>query len=275
MNKDKIVIEQRKIEEIKFHGQREKDRLTMAHDEFETKYSNKKFYSITRKGKNDVIKWLQTNCQAKVALDYCCGLGGMTLELAKHGAYAYGIDISAEEIKTATKNALDNGYAEQTEFLVMDAENLEFDDNFFDIIVCSGVLHHLDLDIAYSELSRVLKSDGKIICMEALGYNPVINLYRRMTPHLRTDWEKDHILTLREVNNGKVYFNKITISYYYLFSIIAVLFRKTPIFNTILSILETIDSLILRMPIIQRLAWQMTFILSDPKKNRTSLKHDN
>jgi len=265
---ENIVIEQRKIEEREFHSKREKDRLVMDHDAFVKKYSNKKFYAITRKTKQAVSEWMRINCPGKVALDYCCGLGGITLELAKHGAYAYGIDISPEEIKTATQNAVDNDYADQTKFLAMDAENLEFGDDFFDIIVCSGVLHHLDLIIAYSELFRVLKPDGEIICMEALGYNPIINLYRRMTPHLRTAWEADHILTLRDVNKGKKYFNRVTINYYYFFSIIAVLFRNTPVFSAILRILETIDSLILRLPMIQRLAWQIIFIFSEPKKNR-------
>ncbi len=90
----------------------------------------------------------------------------------------------------------------------MDAEQLTFPDQTFDLIVCNGVLHHLDLRYAYPELARVLKPGGRILCLEALGYNPAIQLYRKLTPHLRTAWEAEHILTMRQVKEAGLFFRR-------------------------------------------------------------------
>lgn len=251
---------------MEFHNDREKDRKELSEDAFNAKYSNKKFYAVTRKSEQFVNEWFAQNCPGKVALDYCCGLGQVSLRLAKAGAEVYGIDISDESVSTSEQRLKDAGFAEKSHFQVMDAENMLFADNMFDVIVCSGVLHHLDLQYAYPELSRVLKPGGKIICMEALGYNPVINLYRRRTPALRTEWEVDHILTLKQVNQAKAFFGNADVNFFHLCSIAAVPFRRSTLFKPVLSLLEFFDRLILKIPFVQLLAWQMIFILSKPKQ---------
>lgn len=259
------MLKERKLEEVEFHNKRERDRLTLREDEYFEKYSNHKFYSITRKSATFVHKWMSKNCSGKIALDYCCGLGQNSLELAKNGAFVYGIDISNESVKTAALNASKSGYSNKVNFQVMDAECLKFDDSFFDVILCSGVLHHLDLKKALPELARVLKPTGKIICVEALGYNPVMNWYRKSTLHLRTSWEVGHILTLREVRYARRYFDSIDLRFFHLFSILAVPFRNTVFFNPFLSVLEWIDAMVLHIPLIRCLAWQMIFTLQEPK----------
>jgi hypothetical protein len=42
-------------------------------------------------------------------------------------------------------------------------------------------------------------------------------------------------------------------------------FRNTPLFNSILSILEKIDGMLLRLPILKWQAWQVIFVFSQPK----------
>ncbi len=257
----------RKEKEAAFHSDRETDRLSMTPEEFEKKYSNKTFYCICRKGTDHLERWMKENCPGKTALDYCCGLGISTRRLAGYGAMAYGIDIAHEEVKTAARDAEKAGLGDRTNFQVMDAENMTFEDDKFDLIFCSGVLHHLDLDAAYPELSRVLKPGGKILCIEALGHNPVIQLYRNLTPKLRTAWETDHILSTAQVKQGYEFFDTIKVDYYYLFSIGAIPFRKTPIFEPLLKTTEFLDSIVLKIPLVRKMAWQMIFELSDPKQN--------
>lgn len=259
-------MDDRKQNEIYFYNKRENDRLELNDESYQKKYSNKKFYSIDRMIGIYLTEWMRQNCQDKVVLDYCCGLGRTSLDLARYGAFVYGIDISDESIKTATNAAAEADYADKIRFSVMDAENLEFEDEFFDFIVCNGVLHHLDLAKAYPELFRVLKTNGQVICKEALGYNPVIQWYRKRTPHLRTAWEMEHILSLREVKQAKQYFDKIDVKYFHLFSILAVPFRNMFIFKPVLTLLESIDSIVLKIPFVRLLAWQIIFVLSEPKK---------
>lgn len=259
-------MEDRKLEEIEFHNRRERDRREAVDEEdFIKKYPNKSFYSINRGPRDATREWLESHCRGAVALDYCCGLGKTTLELASLDATVHAIDISGEELKTARRAAEDAGYAERTHFYEMDAEKMTFPDDMFDVIVCSGVLHHLDLGCAYPELARVLKPSGKIIAIEAQGANPIINLYRRKTPHLRTAWEADHILSYAQVQQAKAFFRSVSITYFHLFTILAIPFRKTRFFTALLSTLEQIDKLALKIPGVRRMAWQMMFVLSDPK----------
>jgi len=51
----------------------------------------------------------------------------------------------------------------------MNAEELKFADDYFDIVCGGAILHHLDLNKALSEIARVLKPDGKAIFVEPLG----------------------------------------------------------------------------------------------------------
>ncbi len=255
----------RKQEEIDFHNRREVDRQKMNQAEFEERYANKKWYSIVEYSRKFTDQWLIDHCQGKRALDFCCGLGGMSLQLAEAGAFVDSIDISDESVKTTEKLLKDHGFKDRCRAQVMDGENLTFDDNTFDVIICSGVLHHLDLKKAYPQLSRVLKPDGKILCMEALGHNPIINLYRRRTPSLRTAWEVDHIIKNKDLQFAKEFFGKVKADYFHLFGIAAVPLRKTPLFRPALAVLNTLDSIVLKLPGFRQMAWQIIFELSEPK----------
>lgn len=259
------VVDDRKREEARFHDQREQDRRKLTDEEFLRKYPNKKFYAIDRVSKSFLLDWLAVRCPGKRALDYCCGNGETTLKLAQFGAEAHGIDISAAEIETAKRSASNAGRSAQTHFSIMDAEAMSYPDDHFDIIVCSGVLHHLDLDKAYPELARVLKPTGEIICAEALGYNPAIKWYRRRTPNLRTAWEAEHILTMRDVRKGLRYFHSVKVRYFHLFTLLAIPFRNSRIFDGLLTTLGAVDRLVLKMPGIRLMAWQMYMIFAKPR----------
>lgn len=260
-----VSDEDRKKLEAEFHSKREQDRLSMSEGEFLSKYSNKRIYAIDRGSKQYLSDWLREHCSGKTVLDYCCGLGDTSISLAGMGAEVYGIDIADAEIATAENNAEVAGVTDKTHFEVMDAECMTFGDAMFDVIVCSGVLHHLDLDKAFPELGRVLKPGGQIIAIEALGYNPIINLYRKMTPHLRTAWEMDHILTKAQVKQGLKYFDTVRIKYFHLTTILAVPFRRFTIFQPLLRVFEMIDAVLLKIPGLRLMAWQMIFVYS---KNR-------
>lgn len=257
--------EKRKEKEAIFHNKIRNEKLKENRLEYKRLTSNKKFYSITRRSRNFINNWLLARCRGKKILDYGCGNGEISIFLAKNGAKVIGIDISNISIENAKKKAIEEGVEKNTSFFVMDAEKLEFKENSFDIIVCSGVLHHLDIQRAYSELARTLKPDGEIICNEPLIHNPIFQLYRKITPHLRTKWEIEHILSKSEIKLAGNYFEKIEIKFFHLTTLLAVPFRNSFIFNFLLTLLEWIDSLLLRLPLIRWLSWQVVFILAKPK----------
>lgn len=227
--------------------------------------TNKKFYSITRLSIGFTENWLKNNMQGKKVLDYCCGEGNFTLKFAQKGAFAYGIDISPYSIEKANSKAKQEGL-NNANFSVMDAESMTFEDNFFDVVVCHGVLHHLDVKKAFPEIARVLKPEGQVICSEPLAYNPVFQLYRKLTPHLRTEWEAHHILTKANIFESLKSFSNIEMHFFHLTALAAVPFRNTFLFEPLLSLFEFADNLLLKLPFIKWWAWQVVFILSKPQK---------
>lgn len=113
-------------------------------------------------------------------LDYGCGYGGLGLYLSLRGAQVWGFDFSRPAIETANKAA--QRYGLTAKFSQMDAAALTYPDEFFDLVIGFGVLHHV---IKYPEadthLLRILKPAARAIFHETLWDNPLINLVRRFT----------------------------------------------------------------------------------------------
>ena len=155
---------------------------------------------------------------------------------------------------------------DRCKFLEMDGEKMTFEDNEFDLSVEYGALHHVELDSALSELARVLKPEGKMMCIEAIRHNPIIHWYRKRTPHLRTEWEVEHILGVESFNVMKKYFKTINVKYFHLTSLALVPFRKTFIFPMLLPVFNFIDKILLSNQLIGKYGWIMAIELSDPIK---------
>ena len=68
----------------------------------------------------------------------------------------------------------------------MDGHNLKYENNKFDLVIGNGILHHLDAETALSSIHRVLKPGGRLIFREPLADNPLLKLFRFLTPKART-----------------------------------------------------------------------------------------
>lgn len=268
-----MILNDRKIKEIEHSDRRRKivkayeyntdasqDRLEERYiegdSEFSRHFSNMKFYSITGSSFAYRDALLFHNIKGAVALDYCCGNGEVAIEMAKKGASrVVGIDISSVAIENARELAKAAKVDHICEFAVMDAEHTEFADGMFDLIHEYGALHHLDLQAAFEELSRILKPGGKVICTEALRHNPLIHWYRTRTPHLRTKWEVGHILGFPEIESGKKYFSALNLRAFHLAALAAVPFRKRRFFKLLLLFLNFLDGILLSIPFLSKMAW--------------------
>lgn len=257
------MIEERKTAEVEFHDFLRSPALQENPELYAKLTSNKKWYSIARKSQAFAKDYLWQHSRGAIALDYACGDGLFAIQMAEAGAEAFGIDISPVSISNATKEAEHRKVS--AKFAVMDCENLEFPDRTFDLINVSGVLHHLDVKRAYSEMARVLKPTGTVLCIEALRHNPVFHAYRMLTPHLRTAYESRHILRRRDVLAAREYFNRIEWHFFHLASIAAVPFRNSRVFDPVLSALEMVDTALLSISPFCWWAWQIGFVLSEPK----------
>ncbi len=260
------TLEERKLLEAEFHDKLRDPNLVNDPELHAKLTSNKKWYHIARQSKQFAENYLRQHSPKARALDFACGDGYYSLLMAEFGADVDGIDISDISVRHAASAASTRGLPAR--FQVMDCENMTFADNTFDLINVNGVLHHLDLNRAYPELARVLKPTGSIICVEALKHNPVFQSYRRLTPQLRTAFETEHILRRKDVLMARRYFSRIDWKFFHLASLAAVPFRKSPLFEPLLSVLETLDSTLLRVPMLRWWAWQVGFILSQPEKGQ-------
>ena len=126
--------------------------------------------------------------EAKMLLDLGCGAGENSVYFARKGARCTATDYSPGMVDKALRLAAANGV--QIEARTMNAMEIEFPADTFDIVYAANVLHHLpDPTAALREIHRVLKPGARACFWDPLRHNPVINVYRRMAIEVRTEDE--------------------------------------------------------------------------------------
>ena len=151
------------------------------------KYYMDPAWMYLQKYKNRVIG----DIRGKKVLDLGCGKGGATLDALRRGAYVTAVDISPKSIEVVKEEARKAGTDGALSAYVMDAQSLDLEDHAFDVVIGNGILHHLPfLEESLREIQRVLKEDGHAVFVEPLGINPLLNLYRLLTPSMRTKDEQ-------------------------------------------------------------------------------------
>ena len=99
-------------------------------------------------------------------LDVGCGAGFFSILLAKEGYQVTGIDLTPDMIKNARLLADEEKVS--CEFQVMDAENPEFPDETFDVVISRNLTWTLPhVQHAYQEWIRVLKKGGILLNFDA------------------------------------------------------------------------------------------------------------
>ncbi len=90
--------------------------------------------------------------------------------------------VGIDTIEGAVKSAEENFDDERIHFEVMDALNMSYPDNHFDVVCLSNSLHHLvDPKIILKEMKRVLKDDGVMLIAEMMSND----LTKKQLSHLK------------------------------------------------------------------------------------------
>jgi SAM-dependent methyltransferase len=150
----------------------------------------------------------------------------------------------------------------------MNAEATTFADGRFDAVVGSGILHHLDLDAAAAELARILDPRGTAVFLEPLGHNPLVNLYRRLTPDLRT--EDEHPLRVEDLRRLHWDFAEVDVTFHVLTALAAVpVTRFGRLGSLVARGLDRLDRVLFRLvPPLRRFAWIVVIRLRRPVPGR-------
>jgi len=209
--------------------------------------------------------WLKNNIKPNIKfLDYGCGHGMHSILPAKLGAEVYAIDFSKESLKIAKKRAEKEKVENKIKFIEMDCEKLDFPDNYFDIVWDGGTFSSLDINKAFSELSRVLKPKGKFIGIETFGHNPLTNLKRWLNEKrgIRTTWATNHILKNKDLELAKKYFRIDKIYYFHLLSMLVFPVHDIPGGKSLFKFLYQVDNILLKIPFLKKYAFKIVFIFS-------------
>ena len=97
-------------------------------------------------------------------LDIGTGPGRLPIEIAKQvvNAQVVGIDLSEDMVKIAKGHAEKAGLADRVKFKVASAYNTGSEDNSVNLVVSTGMFHHLKEPIrGFNEIYRILRPGGQ------------------------------------------------------------------------------------------------------------------
>jgi 2-polyprenyl-3-methyl-5-hydroxy-6-metoxy-1,4-benzoquinol methylase len=168
-------------------------------------------------------------------LDLACGTGAVAERAATKGATVTGADLAPVLIATANERA--NELELDIDYVVGDAEQLEFPDASFDVVSSTcGVMFAPDHEAVARELARVTKPGGRIGLANWTPTGGLGRMFQMMAPFVATpppsspfDWGKEdrvrelleqsfdltieeHVSTL-SIESGEAYWELFSTSY--------------------------------------------------------------
>jgi len=132
----------------------------MSTREYYEHYWSEAGYNPRRDDTPDYLRLLFQRCVHRDddCLDLGCGDGGSSgFYLTAHSGSYVGVDVAQQALEVARERGFNV-------LRIDDAASLPFDDESFDVVVCSEVLEHLfEPQLAVAEAMRVLRPNGRLI----------------------------------------------------------------------------------------------------------------
>ena len=124
------------------------------------------------------------------------------------------------------------------------------------MVIFTGTLHHLDISSCLDSLCRILNKSAAILFFEPLGTNPIINLFRYLTPTLRSPDE--HPLVSSDFSLMRQYFSDISIERHCLTTFLVMplsFFGDNAMIRSIARSLGKLDQFLSRVPLFKPFYW--------------------
>jgi SAM-dependent methyltransferase len=129
---------------------------------------------------------IRSRVVGKTALELGCGDGLTSRKVSELGAsHVLGVDVSTDFIRKANALTIPG----RLEFLCADV--LQNVSGTYDVVFGRSILHHIDYKHGLRAIYHDnLNAGGRMVFMEPLGSNPVIQLYHRVAGSAHTPDEK-------------------------------------------------------------------------------------
>jgi SAM-dependent methyltransferase len=146
----------------------------------------------------DILEWIGAHVPvtaADVVLDVAGGTGQLARHLARSGAFAVVVDLTAEMLQTGARSAHDAG-DRNVVFVEGDATRLPFAAGQFDVVVSRFALHHVD-DVAAAgrEMARVCRPGGAVAIIDLVAQEGEVGARHNELERLR---DPSHARALEE-----------------------------------------------------------------------------
>ena len=171
-------------------------------------------FGLHRTWKHEVISLLKVN-KKSIILDLATGSGDITKKiLEEYNCQCIPYDSNMMMIKSAQKKLKNYNLS----FINGDAENLPFKNLTFDYVIVSfGLRNFTNINNSLNEVFRVLKKNGKLICLEFSEVNNqifrrIINIYYKVIPLLGNLFARNEMAYEYLVNSIKKFPNQIKLS---------------------------------------------------------------
>jgi ubiquinone/menaquinone biosynthesis C-methylase UbiE len=135
--------------------------------------------------------------RGKTVLDLGCGTGENIIPLLKRGAKVIAMDISPDLVALAQQRVREAQL--EAAVKVGSAYETGLADESVDVIFCISLIHHLDIERAQNEMSRVLTRNGAIILKEPIRFSQGYARIRGLLPAHKDISEFEHPLTREEL----------------------------------------------------------------------------
>lgn len=169
--------------------------------EYDNWYKEKKGSFIDNVETELAFKMLEINEGMKI-LDIGCGTGNFSIKLAKIGCHVTGIDVSEKMLLMARVKTIEQNL--NIDFINMDAKDLKFGDNEFDVVISMAVIEFIDnITKAVEEMFRVVKTGGQVLIGTINGDSDWGKLYKSKQLRENTVFKFADFKTLQEMKDWK------------------------------------------------------------------------
>jgi ubiquinone/menaquinone biosynthesis C-methylase UbiE len=206
---------------------------------------------LMHKSAVDFSYQLLGDINGKELLEVASGNGKQALFFSKNGVKLTTTDISPRSVEETRKilfeNSCDNYLAVE-----MNAEQMSFDNNSFDLVYFNSLLMHADHDKVINECLRVLKPGGKLIFIETLNNWLFKFPYRTFSPYRKSKPKYITLNTLKRYHTKHKEF--YLFSTFWLFSFY--IFKNKKFVLNFYNKFSKIDNFLMNaFPFLKKVAW--------------------